>query len=84
MSFFKKGTPVKIGEIAKTEMDFDSLRKQIAEENQLVRCPGCQHLLAKKSTDGIVDVQHKRESLLITRAEKVQIQCPICRNVTNA
>ena len=84
MSFFKKGTPVKIDEVAKTEEDFESLRKRVADQNNLIRCSECSHLLAKKSDDGVVDIQHKKVVALVKEAKQVEIQCPICRSITRA
>lgn len=84
MAIFKKGTPNIITDVASTDSDFDKLRERVAKENNLVRCVSCSHLLAKKSADGVLDVQHKKAVFLIEKAEKVDIKCPICQSITAA
>ena len=84
MGFFKKSTPSKINEVVKTEEDFENLRKRVAEQNNLVRCSECSHLLAKRSDDGMIDIQHKKVVALVKEAKFVEIQCPICGHITQA
>ena len=79
----KTGTNEKIGQIAKTSEEFEKIRQDVSKENNLVRCPTCEHLIAKISTNGYVDLQHKKEAMLIKGAESVSVRCPVCGNVIN-
>lgn len=77
MSFEKKGTPSRIEKVASTDVQFEDLRKKIAEENNLVRCENCSKLLSKKGEDGSVDLQHKHLALVV-KATEMKIKCPAC------
>jgi len=79
----KKGTNEKILQLAKTSAEFEQIRKDISKENELVRCSSCQHLMAKKSSQGYVDIQHRKEAMLIEGAKSVSIRCPVCGNIVN-
>jgi DNA-directed RNA polymerase subunit RPC12/RpoP len=78
MSIRKIGTPEKIVDVAKSAEEFETLRKRVANENNLIRCPQCQHLNAKQTADGVIDIQHKRAIFLIEKPEKMTIKCPAC------
>ena len=67
MSFQKFGDTNKIKKVAQTDKTFEDLRKKIAEENNLIRCSNCNHLLSKKSSDGAIDLQHKHLQLIATK-----------------
>ena len=79
--FEKKGTPNKIGEIAKNDSEFEDLKQKIANENDLIRCSSCSHLLAKKSADGNIDIQHKKLSAIASNPSNMEIKCPVCQSV---
>ena len=44
-----------------------------------IRCPRCQRLLAKQE-DGRIEIQDTDKSLLIFKAEKVEMNCSRCRD----
>lgn len=73
----KIGTSIHSIKILKNE-DLDKIRKVIAEENTLIRCPKCNHLLAKEFQNTI-DIQHKKQIVTINEFKKITIRCPICK-----
>lgn len=81
--FKKIGTPSSIAKIATTDVEFNTLRSKIAEENNLIRCQSCDKLISKKGSDGTIEIQHKHLVAEISKAAKICIQCPVCGNVNN-
>lgn len=81
MSFNKVGTPNKIQKVAASDIEFEDMRKKIADENNLIRCTNCNKLLSKRGSDKSLDVQHKHLQLLIESAAKVKIKCPACEMI---
>ena len=82
MSFYKEGTPNKITNVTNSDAQFNKLRERIASENNLIRCPSCDHLLAKKSADGALDIQHKKLNVVAASHNGMQMRCPVCQAVT--
>ena len=78
----KKGTSEKIIQMAKTSEEFEKIRQTISQENELIRCETCQHLIAKKSSKGYIDLQHRKESMIIKEPKEMSVRCPVCGNVT--
>lgn len=79
----KHGASERIIGLAKNSEEFEKIRKDVSQENELIRCSSCQHLIAKKSSQGYIDIQHRKESVLIKSAESVSIKCPVCGNIVN-
>ena len=79
--FEKIGSPQKI-EVAKDDKSFLELREKISKNNDLIRCPKCSHLIAKR-LDNKLDVQHKKVAMVITEPKNIQVKCPVCDTVSN-
>lgn len=80
MSLHKQGTPYRIEQVATTADQFEQLKHQIAEDNNLVRC-ACGQLLAKFSCDNkTINIQRKGLDV-IAEASSAQIKCPSCKQV---
>ena len=81
MAIEKFGTSEKILKTAHDVKELETVRADIAAENTLVRCTNCQHLIAKKSSNNMYDIQHRKEVVLIKNPEALNILCPKCGSV---
>lgn len=78
MSIDKFGANEKIIKTAHDARELENTRSEVAAENLLVRCSNCQHLIAKRSSANVYDIQHRKEVVLITNPEKLNVLCPRC------
>lgn len=72
----KIGVAAKIKTVVSSDKEFEALRDEIVQANQLVRCIKCGKLLAKVG-DGRVSVKRKDVDLLVKTTE-AKIKCPVC------
>jgi phage FluMu protein Com len=77
----KFGANEKILKTAHDVHELEATRNDVAAENNLVRCSNCQHLIAKKSSAGYVDIQHRKEVILVKNPERMDVLCPRCNTV---
>lgn len=77
MSLQKYGTVQKIKTVASNEKEFEALRDEIVNNNNLIRCNRCGKLLAK-SHNGMISVKRKDVDF-IAKVADVKIKCPVCQ-----
>ncbi len=76
MAIQKYGAPAKIKTVVSSEKDFEALRDEIINTNNLIRCSKCGKLLAKQSND-MISVKRKDVDI-IAKVADIRIKCPIC------
>jgi phage FluMu protein Com len=76
MSLQKFGVAQKIKTVVSSESEFEALRNEIVNTNNLVRCTKCGKLLAKMNND-MISVKRK-DIDFIAKASYVSIKCPVC------
>jgi phage FluMu protein Com len=81
MALQKYGVASKIRTVASNEKEYEELRDNIINTNNLVRCNRCGKLLAKVSDD-MISVKRKDVDLVMKAAE-AKIRCPVCSTVNN-
>jgi phage FluMu protein Com len=79
----KHGSPNRITKLVKSSEEFEKIREDISSENNLVRCPTCNHLIAKSSSDGYLDFQHKKANILVNNPKSISAKCPVCGSIIN-
>lgn len=72
----KYGVAQKIKTVAASEKEFEALRDEIVNTNNLVRCTKCGKLLAKLSND-LISVKRKDVDLVM-KVSEAKIKCPVC------
>jgi phage FluMu protein Com len=80
MSIEKFGANEKIVAVSKDAQAFEATRKIVANENNLIRCTSCGHLIAKRAANTF-DFQHRRESMIIENPVSLTVMCPKCSGV---
>lgn len=76
MSLQKFGVAQKIKTVVSSESEFEALRNEIVNTNNLIRCTKCGKLLAKMNND-MISVKRK-DIDFIAKAADVKIKCPVC------
>lgn len=76
----KTGDAQKILTVASNSADFELLKERIVKENQLVRCIRCGKLLAKTSSDSMVNIKRK-DMDIVAKVSSLTISCPVCKEV---
>lgn len=76
MALNKVGVVQKIRTVASSEKEFETLRDEISNSNNLARCTKCGKLLAKLSND-MISVKRKDVDI-IAKVADVKIKCPVC------
>ena len=76
----KTGDIQKIRTVVSNSEDFESLKQDIAKENQLIRCARCGKLLAKTTEDSLINVKRKDVDL-VAKVSSLTISCPVCHEV---
>ena len=76
MPINKIGVAAKIKTVVSNDKEFEALREEIVQANQLVRCIKCGKLLAKMD-GGNISVKRK-DIDLVAKIEELHIKCPVC------
>lgn len=77
----KFGVAQKIKTVAASEREFEALRDEIVNTNNLVRCMKCGKLLAKLAND-MISVKRKDVDLVM-KVSEATIKCPVCNTCNN-
>jgi phage FluMu protein Com len=77
MAIEKVGSPEKIKITVVGEDNFNKLYDGISKENNLVKCPNCDHLISKISSDESKTLQHKGLKAIVDG--HITMQCPQCK-----
>jgi len=76
MPLNKIGVSSKIKTVVSNDKEFEALREEIVQANQLIRCVKCGKLLAKVDA-GRISVKRK-DIDLVAKVEELHIKCPVC------
>jgi phage FluMu protein Com len=76
MAIQKFGVANKIKTVVSSEKEFEALRDEIVNTNNLIRCAKCGKLLAKQSND-MISVKRK-DIDIVAKVADIKIKCPVC------